>query len=70
LNNKENQTDVKTIANNTSNSNLYPNLINDSFQEELKAIQKSIALQQQTLYKILNLLESLQVTINMSNWRS
>jgi valyl-tRNA synthetase len=34
-------------------------------REELKSVQKSIAMQQQTLNKILNLLKSLGATINL-----
>lgn len=39
------------------------NYINTSIREELKSIQKSIAIQQQIIYKILNLLESLRAKL-------
>lgn len=38
---------------------------NTSIREEIKSLQKSIALQQQTLNKILNLLESLRAITNL-----
>ena len=49
-----------------SNNRSTNKLINNPFPfEELKSIQRSNAMQQQTLNKILNLLESLRATTNL-----
>lgn len=41
------------------------NYLNCFINDEIKSLQKSIAMQQQTLYKILNLLESLRANTHL-----